>query len=128
MTNFWEHLFTGKSAAESGEIEKAQALAVARAAAKSSTLEHYIWSTLPSAKKTSGGKVGVPHLDYKAEVDEVIWNDMPELAKKTTFLFFGFYASNMAFFPFVKPIEWVSCPCLSCLLYRSKRRNGNADV
>lgn len=97
----------GKSAAESGELEKAQALALARAAAQSSTLEHYIWSTLPSASKTSGGKAPVPHLDYKAEVDEIIRKEMPELARKTTFLFFGFYGSNMAYFPFCKPLEWV---------------------
>lgn len=107
MTNFWEHLFTGKSSTESGELEKAQALALARAASKSATLEHYIWSTLPSATKTSGGKFKVPHLDYKAQVDDVIREEMPELAEKTTFLFFGYYASNMAFFPFCKPVEWV---------------------
>lgn len=108
MTNFWEHLFTGKTDTEAGEIEKAQALTLARAAAKSSSLEHYVWSTLPDAKKTSNGKCPVPHLDYKAEVDNIIRQEMPELARKTTFLFFGYYGTNMAFFPFCKPMEVVS--------------------
>lgn len=121
VTNFWEHLFTGKSSAESGELEKSQALALARAASKSSALEHYVWSTLPSASKTSKGKVSVPHLDYKAEVDEIIRSEMPELAKKTTFLFFGFYASNLAFFPFVKPFEWVSLSAFSTCPVESAR-------
>lgn len=110
MTNFWEHLFTGKTAIESGEIEKVQALALAKAAAKSSTLEHYVWSSMPPARKTSGGKCPVPHMDYKAEVDEIIRKEMPELAKKTTFVYFGYYASNMAYLPFGKPMEWVSSP------------------
>lgn len=108
VTNFWEHLFTGKTAIESGEIERAQGLALARAAAQSSTLEHYIWSTMPPASKASGGKCPVPHMDYKAEVDDIIRKEMPELAKKTTFLVFGYYASNMVYLPLAKPMEWVS--------------------
>ncbi|KAF2640724.1 NAD(P)-binding protein [Massarina eburnea CBS 473.64] len=105
VTNFWEHLFTGKSRDESGVLEAKQALNLARAASKSSTLEHYIWSTLPNAKKITGGKVPCPHFDYKAEVDDKIRSELPELAKKTTFLFFGYYPSNMAFFPMCKPFE-----------------------
>jgi hypothetical protein len=108
VTNFWEHLFTGKSQAESGEAEARQAMNLARAASKTSTLEHYIWSTLPNAKKLSNGKTPCAHLDYKAEVDDKIRSELPELAKKTTFLFFGYYPSNMVFFPMVKPFELVS--------------------
>ncbi|KAF2688511.1 NAD(P)-binding protein, partial [Lentithecium fluviatile CBS 122367] len=105
VTNFWEHLFTGKSQSESGEVEATQAMNLARAAAKTPTLEHYIWSTLPNAKKLSKGKTLCAHLDYKAEVDDRIRAELPELAKKTTFLFFGYYPSNMVFFPMLKPFE-----------------------
>ncbi|KAF2002445.1 NAD(P)-binding protein [Amniculicola lignicola CBS 123094] len=105
VTNFWEHLFTGKSQVESGEIEAKQALTLARAVAKTSTVEHYIWSTLPSARKLTDGKVNVAHCDYKADVDDIIKSEFPDLAKKTTFLFFGYYSTNIAFFPFLKPFE-----------------------
>jgi NmrA-like family len=113
VTNFWEHLFTGKTQDQSGEIEEEQAMKLARAAAKTSTLEHYIWSTLPAAKALTGGKFPVPHLDYKANVDHRIRKELPQLAKKTTYLYFGFYPSNMAFFPMMKPLEVVfssQCP------------------
>lgn len=110
MTNFWEHLFTGKSQDESGAAEEEQGMKLARAASKTSSLEHYIWSTLPGAKKLTNGKAPVAHLDYKANVDERIKKELPELAKKTTYLFFGYYPSNMAFFPMTKPLEVVCSP------------------
>ena len=97
---------TGKSQAESGEIERRQATALANAASKTSGLEHYIWSTLVSATKRSNGKYPVPHMDYKAEVDEYIKQELPQLAKKTTYLQVGWYPSNIAFLPVSKPIEW----------------------
>ncbi|KAF2471148.1 NAD(P)-binding protein [Lindgomyces ingoldianus] len=106
VTNFWEHLFTGKSQAESGEAEEEQAMKLARAAAKTTTLEHYVWSTLPSSKKLTNNKIAVPHLDYKANVDDRIKTELPELAMKTTFLFFGYYPSNIASFPLIKPFEY----------------------
>lgn len=81
---------------------------IARAAAQIPTLEHYIWSTLPNAKKLSNGKAVCAHLDYKANVDERIRNNYPKLAAKTTYLFFGFYPSNMAFLPMMKPVLIVS--------------------
>jgi hypothetical protein len=50
----------------------------------------------------------VPHLDYKASVDDKMRSELPELAKKTTYLWFGYYgAQNMAFFPNLKPFELV---------------------
>ena len=108
VTNFWEPLFTGKSQAESGRIEFEQGVNIARAAAKTSTLEHYIWSTMPNAKKLTNGKFPTPHFDFKAEVDQSIKEELPELAKKTTYLLVGFYPSNLAFLPMGKPSELVS--------------------
>jgi hypothetical protein len=47
-------------------------------------------------------------MDYKANVDARIKAELPELAKKTTYLYFGYYPQNMAFFPLIKPFEYVS--------------------
>ena len=104
VTNFWEHLSGGKSRDESGDLEAAQAWKLARAAARTPTLEHYIWSTLPYAKKLSGGEFPCPHFDYKAAFDEKLKAEMPELAAKTTFLFMGYYPSNMVLLPMAKPV------------------------
>lgn len=61
VTNWWEALFRGKSQDEAGEIEERHGLNIARAAAKTATLEHYIWSTTPSAKKQLAGQHLTPH-------------------------------------------------------------------
>lgn len=123
MTNWWESLFTGHSQAESSKIETAQGMALARAAAATGTLEHYIWSTCPDAKETTGGRhPGVPHMDCKALVDRRIKQELSELAAKTTYMYLGYYPQNMFTFPFLKPIEFVSllfsfpCPILFSLL------------
>lgn len=83
---------------------------LAQAAAKTTTLEHYIWSTLPSPKRMLGGKRQAPHMDYKANVDARIKSELPELACRTTYLYFGYYPQNMAYFPMLKPFEYVSSP------------------
>ncbi|SCO84281.1 related to nitrogen metabolic regulation protein nmr [Fusarium oxysporum] len=105
VTNWWEYLFSGKSQDEAGEIEHQQGMNLARAAAKISSLEHYIWSSLPSAETITKGKLKVPHMDYKANVDVRIKAELPELAAKTTYLLFGYYPANMAFLPMLKPVE-----------------------
>lgn len=113
VTNWWEHLFGGKSPEESGEIEEEQGMKLARAAAAQlPTLEHYLWSTTPSAKRRFKGEHLTPHMDYKANIDERIKTELPELAAKTTYLYLGYYPQNMAFFPFLRPFEVVSCACV----------------
>ena len=42
---------------------------IANAATHITTLEHFIWSSLPSVSTVSSGKLAVPHMDGKAEVD-----------------------------------------------------------
>jgi len=83
---------------------------IARAAAAIHTLEHYIWSTTPSAKRMikPAGSLLTPHMDYKANVDARIKKELPRLAAMTTYLYFGYYPQNMAFFPLIKPVEYVS--------------------
>jgi hypothetical protein len=83
---------------------------IARAAAQISTLEHYIWSTQPSAKDATDGELEVPHMDCKARVDARIKNELPDLAHKTTFLYVGYYPSNMVMVPMMRPSEDVSSP------------------
>lgn len=51
VTNYWEHLFTGKTAVQSGQAEAAQALTVIKIAATLPGLKHFIWSTLPGNAK-----------------------------------------------------------------------------
>ena len=60
MTNFWEQLGR-KNAKEASEYESGQAIKIASAAAKTPTLEHYVWSTLPATAQISKGKHFVPH-------------------------------------------------------------------
>ncbi|KAF2751405.1 NAD(P)-binding protein [Sporormia fimetaria CBS 119925] len=104
VTNWWEHLFSGKSQEEAGVLEEEQGMKLARAAARTDTLEHYIWSTTPSAKRMFRGKLLTPHMDYKANIDARIKSELPNLAAMTTYLYFGYYPQNMAYFPLIKPI------------------------
>lgn len=82
------------------EREVAQGKNVADSASAVDTLEHFIWSTLPSASIVSGGRNPVPHMDGKAQVDEYILGSLPALAHKTTFYWGGLYAENVNYAPF----------------------------
>ncbi|KAK6200758.1 DNA mismatch repair protein msh6 [Pestalotiopsis sp. IQ-011] len=63
-----------------------------------------------SAKKTAEkllkGELTVPHMDYKAKVDERIKSELSNLAKKTTYLLFGYYPQNLLLFPMLTPFEY----------------------
>ncbi|KAF1832857.1 NAD(P)-binding protein [Decorospora gaudefroyi] len=85
-----------------GDVERevAQGKKVADSAAAVDMLQHFIWSTLPSASAISDGKIPVPHMDGKAQVDEYILNALPALAQKTTFYWGGFYAENVTYPPY----------------------------
>lgn len=113
VTNWWEHLYTGKTQDEAGVLEEEQGMKIARAAARTTSLEHYIWSTTPSAKRVFNGDLLTPHMDYKANVDERIQNELPDLAAKTTYLYFGYYPQNLVWYPMLRPTEYVSRILLS---------------
>lgn len=142
VTNFWEHLFAGKTAVQSGHAEATQASTVIEIADKVPGLKHFVWSTLPgnvegvsnsttaifakmqrsdsiasdshilSNYPYSGNPISnlskqakrtvVQHFDFKAKVDLKIKKEFPNLAAKTTFLYVGYYANNLANFPAVK--------------------------
>jgi hypothetical protein len=80
---------------------------LARAAAATPTLTHYLWSTTPSPKTKFGNKMRAPHMDYKANVDARIKAELPKLAAITTYLYFGYYPQNMAWNPLCKPFKCV---------------------
>ena len=107
ITAYWESIITlGRDGA--GKEETQQQLNLARAAAATPTLKHYVISSLPPAGKVSGGKLKVPHFDYKQMGFEWIETNLPELAAKTTILWVGWYSSNMANFPNSRMIPIVS--------------------
>ncbi|KAK0497604.1 putative hscarg dehydrogenase [Armillaria luteobubalina] len=97
VTDFWTLVpTTGTDGAFNGEIQQGKNLA--KAAAATPTLEHYVWSSLPSSTAASHGAISVPHIDSKAHVDEYIISSLPDLAMKTTFFWAGFYATNLGYF------------------------------
>ncbi|KAE8356291.1 hypothetical protein BDV28DRAFT_127341 [Aspergillus coremiiformis] len=82
---------------EAKKQELAQAKNLAEAAAATTSLSHYVWSTLPSTSTLSHGKYPTPHFESKAMADEYIRKELPGLAAKTTFLWITYYASNLTF-------------------------------
>jgi hypothetical protein len=102
VTNFFES-FGELGPKKSIEIEGKQGTNLAKAAAATGGLQHYIWSTLPDASNISGGKYHIPHFAAKVKVDEFI-RSQPDLLAKTTFLWIGFYAQNL-YLPMFLPIH-----------------------
>jgi hypothetical protein len=76
---------------------------LAKAAAATASLQHYIWSTLPNSRRVSAGKAIVPHYEGKNKVDEYIKTDLA-LFHKTTFLWVTFYAANINY-PWYMPFN-----------------------
>ncbi|KAK5740682.1 hypothetical protein LTR17_004487 [Elasticomyces elasticus] len=100
VTNYFD-AFPGVPEAQATEVEAKMAINLANAAAATAGLKHYIWSTLPNTRKMTGGKVIVPHYEAKNRADDHI-KSMPELHKKTTFLWIPWYGQNI-FYPFYQP-------------------------
>lgn len=95
VTFFWAHF--------SPEKELAEAALMAQAA-KSTGLEHVIWSTLEDTRKwvplsddrmpTLMSKYKVPHFDAKGQANQIF----SQLGVPTTFLLTSFYWDNLAYF------------------------------
>ncbi|KAF9893515.1 hypothetical protein FE257_010827 [Aspergillus nanangensis] len=103
MTNFAEGYFASGSVERAIEIEGDHGINLAKAAAATSTLEHYVWSTLPNSMEMTGGKFMVPQFAGKNQVDKFIQSDSALLAK-TTFFVLGFYQENFTY-PMFAPVE-----------------------
>ena len=85
VTNFWEH-FHKEHDHGMNLIE----------AVKNSTVQHFVFHTLPSAVKISNGQFQVPHMDIKAELEEYT----RILKIPATFVHVSFYYENfLTFFP-----------------------------
>jgi uncharacterized protein YbjT (DUF2867 family) len=98
VTPYWESIWTlGRHGA--GEEEVEQQKAIAKAANSTSTLKHYLLSTLPPCNKISKGKHEVPHFDYKEKAFDWMRENTPELVAKTTRLWPGWYGNNIINFP-----------------------------
>lgn len=93
-TAFPKDVSISQGAVAAEEAESKTAVRIARALARVTTLKHLVWSTLPDARKKTGGKLYIHHFQSKVAAAQLIRND-PELAKKTTMLSVGMYGSNL---------------------------------
>lgn len=100
VTDFFEP-FAKTNAEEAMKVEYGQGVNIVSAASKTPSLEHFIWSTLPDARKISNGEYVVPHFDSKARIDAYI-KENKSLLSKTTFLYITYYSSNL-FYPPLAP-------------------------
>ncbi|KAM0344745.1 hypothetical protein ACHAPU_007117 [Fusarium lateritium] len=107
-TDFWapytRALADGKDQATSQQIgydtEELHVKNAAYAATKTTTLEKYIYSALGPMKEVSKGKYShCHHWETKAAAVKYIEIEMPELAKKTSFIYVGAYATNPFLYP-----------------------------
>lgn len=105
VTNFFEPA-DSLGVEEARKIEYQQAINMVKAAKKTPTLQHYLWSTLPNSNALSKGKYNVHFFDVKSSVDDYIRHDKEFLAK-TTFVYLTNFASNM-FYPVFLPLYVVS--------------------
>ncbi|KAI9746051.1 MAG: hypothetical protein M1818_000732 [Claussenomyces sp. TS43310] len=118
MTDFWAPFYDAyprlKSVSDRATGEHASAIEIRRAktavdaAAKAlkdeGLLEMFIYSSLPSIKQLSRGKYTYAyHFDAKAEVNEYIASAHPELNQRTSILNMGFYYTNLATIPLMRP-------------------------
>lgn len=94
VTDFW--------AAGSAAVETQQAKNALDIAASIPTVEHVIWSSLPSITEISGGKyTHVWHSESKAEATKYVKESLPELWKKMTTLWVGGYYQIWVLMPFI---------------------------
>lgn len=101
VTTFWEFIPSlGREGA--GEAEVQQFINLAKAAAATSTLRHYVVSTLPPASQLSAGEYPVPHFDFKQKAVNWMIANTPDLWAKTTEFWAGAYTSNLAEFPLLR--------------------------
>ena len=87
LTDFWQ--------TQSAAAEIVQGKSIVDAAARTTTLQHFVWSALPDPVKLSGGKIlNVDHWKSKSLVTEYIQQEKPALWAKTTVILFPNYFEN----------------------------------
>lgn len=87
MTDFWQTM--------SGDVEYTQGKTIVDIAENLPGLEHFVWASLPDAKRISNGRFSnVFHWQSKAAVADYIKNEKPRLWTKTTVVLFPNYFEN----------------------------------
>jgi hypothetical protein len=103
-TVFRPDVFLTRGAAAAEELEASQGLNIVQAASKvASTLQHFIWSTLPDGEGITGRKYKIPHFQSKIPAERYLLDPANGLVGKTTFLRVGMYGSNLVRDPY-KPV------------------------
>ena len=88
ITSFWEHF--------GEELQHGLNLVDA---VEATNIEHFVFSTLPSAEELSGGTLSVPHFETKTAME----NHSRSKNLATTYVHPGFYFENfLSFFPPIK--------------------------
>ncbi|KAL2827777.1 hypothetical protein BDW59DRAFT_179040 [Aspergillus cavernicola] len=78
------------------------------AASRIPTLERFVYSALGPIKRASAGKYTQSyHWDSKASIVDYIESEQVELAKKTSYIYLGAYATNPLFMPRLDPSSGV---------------------
>ncbi|KFZ01558.1 hypothetical protein V500_00702 [Pseudogymnoascus sp. VKM F-4518 (FW-2643)] len=118
VTDFWGPVFNPSTAKERSlqtleekidyayklEIERAKNIINAAAALADGVLEIFVWSSLTGGKAISNGKYSrMWHFETKDEAARYIFEQKPELAKKTSLIQLSGYAENIHSFPVFKP-------------------------
>ncbi|KIY04071.1 uncharacterized protein Z520_00763 [Fonsecaea multimorphosa CBS 102226] len=93
VTDFYETMRAADSWTAMN-VEYQRGINIAEAASRTGSLEHFIWSTLPSAHKISKKQYFVPHFEAKAKVDDFI-KSKSQLLAKTTFYWVSFFGENL---------------------------------
>lgn len=109
FTNYYDYFFE-LGPEKSIVRESAQGANIAQAAAKTVSLERFVWSTLPNTELLSRGRAVVPHFQGKANVDLFIKAQLPELYAKTTFVIFTIFGTNVVLYDIFRPLYLVSLP------------------
>ncbi|KIA75707.1 HSCARG dehydrogenase [Aspergillus ustus] len=100
-TVFQPNVFLSQGAKAAEELEASHGLNIVQAASKiSSTLQHFIWSTLPDADGLTDGKYKIPHFQSKIPAEKYLLDPANGLVGKTTFLRVGMYRSNLIRVPY----------------------------
>lgn len=124
VTDFWQYFsspsYREKASAAgqsigpfSRDLEFQQNKNIIDAAAKVSTLQRFIYSSLPNTNRLSEGKYAhVYHFEGKGKAEEYGRLTYPELWGKTSVLYAGYYLEN-----YLGPMARLFRPSLVCLLF-----------
>ncbi|KAJ6082568.1 hypothetical protein N7499_007442 [Penicillium canescens] len=117
VPDFWAS-FATQSIDDSIELEAMQGINMAKDAAKTASLQHFIWSTIPNNVQIPGGKHSVAHFEGKLKVDQFIKQDK-DLLSKTPFILLKASGKYLQLLPVPEdcPITTVGDPRIKLSIY-----------